>query len=324
MGMARTYTAVARGIDAIGINPASLVFYEKNTTVSFAVAPMGIYFGNNFLDLDTYSTYFTGVDTGGPKRVGKFLTDQDKQDILGRFPSDGPASLYFDYGVRLMAVSWHYPTLGSFAFAVTERISSEADMPKDYIKFVLYGTEPGSEYSFKETQVKAWWLREYSVSYAHLLKGIPILRDLSVGADIKLVHGFGYFGIERFDNHINTGDSTNFYALKASMNMDILRAGADVLNKQSDVGFTLFPNPVGSGFGFDVGIAAKVDQVWTVGLSVTDIGSVSWRSNAIETFIDSTLNITNLTSVEQRDSLQNAMRGRDRKISGFSTPSQAL
>ncbi len=320
MGMARTYTAVAGGIDAVGVNPANLALFDRGTTVTFSVAPMGFHVGNNFLDLETYSTYFTGVDTGGPKRVGKYLTEADKQDILNRFPSDGIGRIDMDYDLKLLSVSFRDASLGGFAFAVGERLSVNADMPRDYIKFILEGTVPGSVYSFQDTKVKAWWIREYSLSYAHLVPGISFLPSCSVGGSVKLLQGFGYFGIEKFDNVISSGDSTNFYTLTAALDMRILRSGTDILNPESNVSFTLFPAPVGSGFGFDVGIAADLDEVWSVGISVTDIGRINWKTNAIETVMDSVLTISNLSSEEQQDSLQNSMKGRDRAISGFVTP----
>jgi hypothetical protein len=281
---------------------------------------MGCHFGTNFFELETYDTYFTGVDAGGPKRVGKYLTEADKQDLLSRFPANGIGRVDADYNVKLVGVSFQNSQVGGLAFTVTERIGGTVDLPRDYFRFVLEGTVPGSVYSFQNMKGKAWWMREYSLSYAHQIPGISFLKDFSIGASAKLLHGFGYFSIEKFDNVISTGDSADFYAVTAKMNMRFLRAGTDIFNNEQNVGFTFFPSPAGSGLGFDAGIAFDIDKHWGVGISVTDIGKMSWKSNAIETVLDSAFTITNFSDQAQRDSLVSAMKGRENAIGGFNTP----
>ena len=86
LGMGRTSTVTSRGVDALGINPANLAVMEsKSFTLSFL--PVGARVGTDFLDYGTYRRYLTGVSTDSG-RVGYFLTDRDKEQILSGFSTD--------------------------------------------------------------------------------------------------------------------------------------------------------------------------------------------------------------------------------------------
>ena len=92
VGMARTFTASSRGLDAIGLNPANLALDDRGSNVTFEVAPIGLVAGSDFLNYKIYQDDFTGVDSLGANgkptgvRVGKFLSQSDKDEILGLFP----------------------------------------------------------------------------------------------------------------------------------------------------------------------------------------------------------------------------------------------
>ena len=56
VGMGRTFSAVSRGLDAVGVNPANLALNDRDATVTINVAPLGISLGSDFLNLKIYIT----------------------------------------------------------------------------------------------------------------------------------------------------------------------------------------------------------------------------------------------------------------------------
>ena len=49
VGMARTFVAASRGLDAVGINPANLPAGDEGT-VSIGLMPLGLHVGTDFLN----------------------------------------------------------------------------------------------------------------------------------------------------------------------------------------------------------------------------------------------------------------------------------
>jgi len=60
MGMARTFTASTRGLDAVGINPANLRVGQDGV-LTFGLLPVGLHVGSDFMTYELYQKYFTGV-----------------------------------------------------------------------------------------------------------------------------------------------------------------------------------------------------------------------------------------------------------------------
>lgn len=110
IGMARTFTASSRGLDALGLNPANLALDDRGSTVTFQIAPFGVRAGSDLLNYQIYQDYFTGEDStdasGNPAfdqngktvRVGKKLSQSDKDVILGLFPG-GIAHTQFNFDI---------------------------------------------------------------------------------------------------------------------------------------------------------------------------------------------------------------------------------
>lgn len=324
LSMARAYVSSARGLDAIGTNPANLALGDKNRTVTFTlVPPFGFNFGSDFLNYEIYNDYFTGVDTGGTERASKFLDERDKDRILSLFPS-GIAETHFNINVRWFGMTVHTNNFGSFGLSVSERVAVNFDMPKDYARFILKGLDSlGSMYNFGGTNLTGWSLREYSLSYAYLLPDLEYITNLAAGITLKLVHGYGYVGTDRyqvtFGNEV-LYDSTGISGYRVLGNSDFrqIRAGIDQF-ENSDNEFSPFPAPAGSGFGIDLGISGQVMPGLRAALSIVDIGSITWKLNTKEYTGIGGFAMTNPTSSEQFDSLKDAFKGNEQSIGQFST-----
>lgn len=311
LGMARAYTAVARGLDAAGINPAGVD--GDSATITFGLLPFGAHFGSDFLSYGLYTRYFTGVESDNG-RVGRYLSDADKRDILAAFPG-GVGSAGLDAEARLVGLALHLGP-GTIAVTVTEKASAAVKIPQDYASFLFYGNAPGSVYDFKESSMAAWWIREYALSLATTWHDAFGLKSFSAGASVKIIHGFGYAEVDRFNSRLETGTNG---VLHGVIDMHSRSAGSDLLAGSGTGGFDPFPAPAGSGLGFDLGVAADLNSMIRIGVSVTDIGSVEWNRNVREAWTDSSFSIDNPLDEAQRDGIQNALRGKNVPAESFAT-----
>jgi hypothetical protein len=310
LGMGRTAVASSRGLDAVGINPANLVAHD-GALVTLSILPLGVNVGSDFLSYDLYSEYFTGVATDSG-RVGRYLTDADKQHILDAFTS-GVGHGGLDFETRAFGLSLAFETVGAFAFTVSDRIAATGAIPQEYVQFLFFGNPPGSVYSFGETEASVEWLRDYALSFGMQLPEFPFVQAGYAGASVKIIHGFSYFALERFNSRMTTSTDG---VLDATIDTWTRKAGFD----PGDGDFTPFPAPGGTGLGFDLGVAADLNDYARVGLSVTDIGSITWKNNLTENVASGVIHLDNPLDAAQRDSVENAVKGEEREGQQFSSP----
>lgn len=313
MGMARTFTAMARGLDAVGINPANLAAHDESL-ITFGLMPLGMHIGSDFMNLGLYNEYFTGVESEDG-REPRYLTDSDKRNILASFPDEiGRASAHLE--LRPIGVSVRVADFGRASFTMTDYVSASGIVPRDFASFILHGNTPGSLYDFSEAAAYATWLREYALTYAMVMPAPEFVRTLTAGAAVKLVHGFGHFEIDRFNTRLLTGTDG---ILDGSIDVHGRLSGSEPLRGSSDVAFQMFPAPAGTGFGLDLGVASDVNEYLRVGLSITDIGSVRWTGNVDEIVRAGTIHLDDPLNDAQRDSVENAVMGETRSGGAFTT-----
>jgi hypothetical protein len=320
VGMARTVASTARGLDAVGLNPA-LLSIPNNATVEFSLAPAGVSFGSNFMNLDLYNAYFSGVDdplTG--ERVSKHLTEEDKQDILDAFPG-GTGKLNADARILWFGISLRLDMTGGMAFTVSDRLAMNVSVPNDYFKLIFLGmSEYGSRYDFSGTHIHSWWVREYALSYATpRLNIIEPLSWISFGVGIKRVVGYAYFGSESHDGYISNGGFEDGFTISGGMSLNARRSSADFIHDPDLYDFNPIGTPAGTGWGLDLGVATAINRSVVVGLSLTDIGFIEWTENTYGSSGNASFEIDDIFSKEQQDSLINAYTGKDEEIDAFRT-----
>lgn len=309
MSMARTGVALSRGLDAVGLNPAGLALPEGGT-VTIGLFPLGAHVGSDFLDYGLYTKYFTGVESEDG-RVARFLSDEDLQDLLNHFDED-VGRFGIDVEARLFGLSVAIENVGGFAFTVTDRGAAQVLLPRDYIEFMANGNPPGSFYDFSETDVRASWTRAYALSFGTEIPVIPGVRWMGAGASVKLVHGFAYYEVERFNTTLHTSDNAtltgtvDFRSRSSKFEHDVKE-------------YRPFPQPAGKGFGIDIGVASAVNDYLVVAMSVTDIGSVLWKKHVEDTYADTTLIVDDPLRSEQREAVEDVVEGNTYPGSAFTS-----
>jgi hypothetical protein len=133
---------------------------------------------------------------------------------------------------------------------------------------------------------------------------------------VKLIHGLGYFGIDRFNTRLETGTDG---VLSGKIDVHGRLAGMESFRGSDNTGFQMFPAPAGTGFGLDLGMASDVSDYMRVGLAVTDIGSVEWTRDVEEMYAVATIRMDDPLNEAQRDSIERAVHGEMRPGDSFSS-----
>jgi hypothetical protein len=322
MGMGRTSVAGAWGTEAMGINPANLAVPGRGI-FSFSLAPIGVRASTELLSYDMYQEYFTGIpgtNTNG-KRDPRVLTDADKQTLLSSLP-DGPAATKVDVEMMDFGATITIDKFGGLGFASIDHASGTLDVAKDFTRFFLYGLDSaGSRYNFDGTSGSAVWWREFNISYAYRLElHLQWVKEVSVGVGVKWLRGYGIFETQHYSASIaNQRDGANQYLLNAQFDYSTHRAGSDFFNPDNHADFTPFPEPAGSGIGFDLGVSVLMRPGFFVAASITDIGSIRWEKNLVKTDGHYSLLMDDPFKTENKDSLEHAVRGYNQTGDAFSS-----
>jgi hypothetical protein len=74
--------------------------------------------------------------------------------------------------------------------------------------------------------------------------------------------------------------------------------------------------PAGTGLGFDFGLSAEMFQAFRVGVSITDIGKVTWNQNTKAIVGNGSFSITDIS---QQDSVASVFKGETRDTTSFTS-----
>ncbi len=320
VAMGRSFTALSRGLDAVGTNPANLALNDRDATITLDIFSTGISVGSDFINYKIYNDFFTGIpDPNDPKkRVGKFLTTQDKRDILDLFP-EGIARTQTSAGGQAIGLSFQ---MGDFGFAIVPslQLNTNLDLSEGYLKFPLMGHESERLYSFDGTAINASAVIEINGSAGYILPlEVPGVSEIAVGVGVKYLAGMAYIATDHYNAFIDvqgsmaTDNSTGeqiFFPEKIVGQFDYLQyVAVDTVND--------IPKPVGSGLGFDLGASAFIFDAVRLGVSVTDIGSITWDKYTKAIVGNSSFELKGIGDKEGQDSLTNAFKGETKDTSEF-------
>ena len=325
--MGKTYTIASRGLYAVGLNPANLAFTSNRHAEIILPVPSHINLrtGTNFLSINEFNYFFGGVQDASGKTVSRHLNAADKDRMRNLF--EGGGTVLFDLNLEHLGLLWTpNKKIGTFAFLVQDFINAQLTFPSDLINLALAGNPLGKEYSFNDLQLKMWYIRSYNLSYARDFSDlIPICKAFNIGVGVKLVQGFAYAGTDLIDTKLATNSD---YSITEIGKLRFLTAfspdfgvkydfDSNKTNKSS--AFSVFPSPAGSGLGFDIGLSAEINERWSFGIAITDIGKINWNTNAAEYGSNSTFTMRDLFDSTQRDSLVKNLKGTGKSVNGFTT-----
>jgi hypothetical protein len=236
VAMGGAYTAIARGIESPSWNPANLALSGKNK-YHFNLVSLGLGLNNNSFDKNQYGLY-----------NGKYLTSEDKQNILASIPTEG---LRFDLGTEVQALGLAF---GPLALNATGFAVSDLTLSKEIVDLVLNGNEFDRVYNIGDTGGEGWAASSFGVSL-----GVPIIKnanfEFAVGGSVKYLRGFAYAKVKE----ATTTMSSNFDGIQTNGRVVIDRAFG------------------GSGFAIDAGAAARKGN-WSLSLGLSNFSNyITWN-----------------------------------------------
>jgi hypothetical protein len=326
-GAGRTYVVTSRGLAAVGLNPA-LLDYDNDHTFEIQIFPLSSYgldSGPSFSDASALSGVFS---TG----IGHF-TDSSLTHIANLL-SNGKLSGSGD--AEILGASYKIPEIGTFAFTWTTHAAVRTDIPQSFLDFAIDAEANlvQSPNSIENFDLQGMWYSEYGLSFG---KNLDVGKDtstffksLSVGGAIKYVSGIAYLKVDQ-RNYIHTTPGNGQTSI--SVNFDehaAYSSSFDPSHVPNHFSFDfLTNNQAGSGIGFDFGFCAGLfsnshgTPTVLLGMSSTDIGSVTWTKNATERRADSVNGViaygTASSIKDVTDSLQK-FQGTLKNLSSFTTP----
>lgn len=327
--MGNTFTAVSRGVYAIGKNPANLAYSYNNTVEFSTVLPflnLNLGIGNDFITVDDYNYFF---DNGWREGGKEAWSNQDKADFKSLF--DDGNTINADLSLTLFSIAVHLdPKIGNFGLAVYDKAAMRFGFPTELVDFVTDGNEPGRTYNLDDMDISSSYLRYFSFSYARNLNELleetklnKFIKSASAGLTLNIVQGYHHSKLEYFNTKITTDPNNYSITVQGDMLMNAAFSSDFGLeydfeeDTTKEENFGIFPSPAGTGFGIDFGLSAEINDVWTVGLAITDIGSISWDNETVAYTTVTTQTFDDITDEEVVDSLVDNIKGEGNYSDGY-------
>ncbi len=292
--------AFATDYQALGINPANLAWgneYGKRFTLGFAQ------FGFSFYSESFTRGNFTNAILGSNKELslsekieaGRALTASDltlNADVMlvggavntrvaGNFAFSVNFSNQFYGNLNERAANqlftgyidpyfdqWVVRNPGGGIDTITNQ-GAESDRIADVIKGFASNPLSASEL-YGGTSIRALSTIEYKLGYGYTAYETDDLK-LSVGAGLKYIQGLYILDVKIDDD----GGIDAFTASTPALDIDY---GSGKLNNPSAISGSALKS-VGSGFGFDLGLNLELEHRFRIGLSVVDIGFLTFDGN---------------------------------------------
>lgn len=284
-GFASSFTARARGYEAVFWNPANLGLPGRPGW-SVGLPGASAYLNNNSLSYGEIADLY-----------GEFIDDATKSDLLADIRRDDPERMFklsADLGAHVLGVS-----IGRFAFTFGTVGAADLRVSPDAMELLLFGNAgedgTGGDFSLEGSDAQAWWFSGGALSYGQPFT-IPALEwlDMSFSVGATLRYGVAH-GLVRLADR-----GTTLTAEPLAVDVD-----AEVLSSEDASAGTLW--------AVDLGAAMDWGGFLAVGLSLQNaLANVSWNEEEFElqllrasadfdstTSEDTTLAFTELSAEDQ-------------------------
>ncbi|OON69063.1 DUF5723 family protein [Hymenobacter sp. CRA2] len=270
-GVANTFVS---DYQAIGINPANL---SRLGSPKFAVGVLqfGVGLGSQSLTREQMYRFI--------RRTDDKLTPSEKQELAKAFTSDNALNLNAD--VTTFGLSVAVPGVGTIAVSNQQRVVSHIGLNKNMAEIVFLGkdapiyqnydprTSPLVSEALAGTRMQMSWLNEFNVAFGRRILDNDAFQ-LSGGVGYRYIEGVGVVDIRVEPGKLEAYGSVsplfdiNYGDLARNPQFNYRKGGSGL-------------RPVGKGNGVDLGLALETGKFLRVGVSVTDIGNMSWEGNLL-------------------------------------------
>lgn len=275
----------AVGYQAIGINPANLG-RDEGARVGFTIGEIGAGVGSQSLT----NTQFKKLvfHPNDP------LSAAERIELVNNLTSDN--TLNFNADVTAFALSVRLPGgFGGLAFSAHQRLNGRLAFNRNGADIVVNGRNasvirqyydangnsttggppPQLSAVLDGTVIQLAATNEYNVSYGKEIISVPGAVKLTAGVGYRYIQGIGVA-----DARFSSGGGLSAYsALSPVFGFTYSPSLQGNANFNYENGGDL--QPVGTGHGFDLGLAAEIGKVVRVGASLTDLGTMTWKGNLL-------------------------------------------
>tara|TARA_B110000211_G_C14091373_1_gene559340 strand:+ start:2455 stop:4440 length:1986 start_codon:yes stop_codon:yes gene_type:complete len=239
------------------------------------------------VSLSTISNGFTLSDIFETVGDTTYATPDKLLDALGEnnFISQQLNVDFISFGFKVKKKNY-------FSFNVTERVNFALDYSKNFMTLLAKGTANdeflGNEISIDGTGFRFNHFREYGLGYTR-----EVNDKLSIGGRFKFLQGLSHFDNEQTDITLYT-DPVN-YSITATSSIGVRVAGlgsglvsdkgldfaiASILPAPEELIPSYTTNFENIGFAIDLGAKYKINDRFTSTLNVTDVGFITWKTDA--------------------------------------------
>jgi hypothetical protein len=279
-GVANTF---ARDYQALGINPANLG-RQGTSLVSFTVGEVGAGIGSQSLTRSQFRQLLLHPNAA--------LTAAERTALVANLNSKNALNLNADATAFGLALTLP-PGLGGLAVAVRQRLSGHVALNQNSADILVNGQQaalvqqyydaagnprgggspPLLSVALEGTELQMALTNEFNVGYGVEVLDVPGVFTLTAGAGYRYIQGLGVA-----DVRISGGSLAAYSSLSPVFDIDYGNlASSSSFNYRSGQDL----QPVGRGHGFDLGLAAEIGKIVRLGVSVTDMGSMTWSGNVV-------------------------------------------
>jgi hypothetical protein len=273
----------ASDYQTLGINPANLG-RDGNSIVSFTIGELGAGIGSQSLTKSQFNQLLLHTDDN--------LSATERKALVANLTGNNALNINVDATAFGLAVSLP-PGLGTVAVSVRQRLSGHAALNQNSADIIVNGQNaaimqqyydaagnprsgtqaPMLSAALDGTTMQLALTNEYNIGYGVQVVDLPGFK-VSAGAGYRYIQGLGIA-----DVRISGGSFAGYTALSPLFNISYTQSTQANPTFNYRDGSKL--QPVGTGQGYDLGLAAEIGKVVRLGASITDLGSVTWTGNVL-------------------------------------------
>jgi len=249
LSMGGAYIAMARGVDAFAWNPANLsLSYDYRFELNLVATKLNV--STSSLSISEYERYFTESGHHG------LWNASDIDHILNLIPDDG---LQISEEAKANVLGLMF---GRYGISIQGIGRALGVIPKSLFELALRGNqELYREFGINDLEGDAFTAAKLSLSLSHPITVKRLFDEFSIGLNVNYFIGFNEASVTRSEGALVTTNTAILTTL-------------DVTSRQAESG---------SGFGFDLGAAAKIKDRWTVSLAFYNVlARINWTQQTEE------------------------------------------
>jgi len=263
-----------------------------------------------------YSNFYLGLPIWGFTQFGvgnnsltlkDFVYNQNGLPITFLHPNGNVDNFYkslrpetaFRADAQINLLSFGFRTgVGYWNFSLIERADGQLNVPKDFMKLLLYGTPDQNNinsYNLKNFGIDMNLYTEAGLGYSR-----NIDNQWSVGGKLKFLYGTA--NISAKNQSLDLQASANEWTVKGQGVLNVAIPGTFDINSNppytEPTDMTDFISPSGLGAGIDLGLTFKPVNELTLSAAVVDLGFISWNNNVSNVNYSTDYSFTGVGSID--------------------------